>query len=906
MKFNAQAADDLIQTKLHRPPLPVDLIQRPRLTEHLDPHLLPSLILISAQAGYGKSTLAKSIVQKLHIPSAWIQLDEHDNELLLFLSYFLSAIQLIFPGAVDETSEMLNDSLTPPIKALTTSLINELNQIKEDYLVVLDDYHCIHQAEIHEVLDRLLLHPPSTLHLVLSTRIDPLLPLSKFRAHSEVVEFRAEDLRFTMDEIQQLLENMTKSVIDEATIKSIEEQTEGWVTGIRLAALAMRHGLGQGAIRGQLSSQNRYVTEYLVNEILSKQAASWSVFLLKTSILDRFNADLVNSVCFVDAESSSGASSELEIMGKQFLEWLQASNLFVISLDNEQEWFRYHHLFQDFLRQELIKKFNSAEILNLHAAAGHWYAQNGWIEEAIYHLLAAGDTNAAVEVVAGYRYNAMNRARWLRLEHWLHLFSNEIVETSAELCMLKAWLAYYSGQFSDIPALLQQIDYHLAQKPNQPVANSLVGEISALRSLIAYNAGDAKEAIAQAQLALELLIPEFWAARVLARVYLAGGLLLQGDETSGYKAIYDALDEEKVQNDIFRATLLLIACGYHWINADLVSMERAAKQCIALSGKTELQQITRYGNFQLGRVYYQRNKLQAAEELFSSVVCRPYQNYGVNYMYSVCGLSMTYQALGKETEAHQVTEAAIAFLLETGNTYLMPIALALKAELAIMQGHVFRASQWAKKLDPIPPLVPVSGFFSHHLTLAKLWVAQNTSTSLEKAAELLSQMQEYYFRTHNSRFLIETLALQAILAQTRGNRPIALIGLEQALKLAQPGGFIRIFVDLGPQMARALSQLKVERELHAYAKQILSAFPKPHQVVNLTEHQKILDPLTNREQQVLELLRARMTNKEIAARLSVSPGTVKGHTIQIYQKLNVRSRRQAVEQAIAMGILSIE
>jgi LuxR family maltose regulon positive regulatory protein len=317
--------DDLIQTKLYRPPIPVDLIPRPRLTERLDLDKLPPLVLTSAPAGYGKSTLIKCLVMAINCPCAWIQLDEHDNELVLFLSYFLSAIQLIYPGTMDESRELLNGSSQPPLRVLTTSLINDLNQIKENYLLVLDDYHSIHQVEIHQLLDQILLHPPPSFHLVLSTRRDPLLPLARLRAHARIIEFRAEDLRFTADETQQLLEKMTESIVNDSTIQSIEEQTEGWVTGIRLAALAMRHRIGQGAFPGQLSLQNPYVTEYLVNEILSKQTALWSVCLLKTSILDRFNADLCNAVCFPEAESSDDRSVGLKLKGEQFLEWLQAS-----------------------------------------------------------------------------------------------------------------------------------------------------------------------------------------------------------------------------------------------------------------------------------------------------------------------------------------------------------------------------------------------------------------------------------------------------------------------------------------------------------------------------------------------------------------------------------------------------
>lgn len=894
---------DLIQTKLHRPPLPVDMVPRPRLTEFLDLNTLPTFVLISAPAGYGKSTLAKCLVKALNCPSAWIQLDEHDNDIVQYLSYFLSAIQLIHPKAVDETGVLIKTSPLPPLHVLTTSLINELNQIKEDYLLVLDDYQYIREVEIHHFVEQLLLHPPPNLHLVLSTRMDPLLPLARYRAHAKIVEFRAEDLRFTVEETQQLLQIMLGSSVDEATIKSIDEQTEGWVTGVRLAALAMRHRIGRDAFQGELSIQNRYVTEYLVKEILAKQAATLSDCMLKTSILDRFCADLCKAVCFHDAEPSDYSSAGSDLGGEQFLEWLQASNLFVIPLGDDDIWFRYHHLFQDFLKQELTRRLSSDEIAKLHVAAGSWYAQNGFIEEALYHLFAAGDTAAAIEVVAKNRYHMMNSTQWPRLERLLNLFPTRIVETSAELWMLKTWLVYHRGQFYELPALLQHLAAILAPKPNQQITNSMVGEISSLRSLLAYFAGDIKGAISQAREALDLLDPELWIVRVMARMYLSGSLLANGDASGSYHAFYSAFEEEKVQNKRFKATLLMTACNVFWVAADMDSMAAAAKQCIAFCQESDFREILSYGNYQLGRVYYQQNNLHAAEELFAGVVAKPYLNYGINYTNSACGLGFTYQALRKEAEARQVTEAAIAFLLETGNTSQLPFALTLRAELALMQERLPVASQWAEKLDPVPPLAPMYGFLAPHLTLVKVWLAQNTPVSLGKAAELLRRLQEYFSRTHNNRFLIDTLALQALLDQTLGNQPAALAGLEKALRLAQPGSFIRLFVDLGPQMLRALIQLKVDRDLHAYVKQILSAFPESRQVVGSLGQEEILDPLTNRELQILELLKERMTNKEIAAQLTISPGTIKGHTIRIYHKLDVKGRHQAVEKAITLGIL---
>jgi len=836
--------------------------------------------------------------------TAWVSLDAHDSQLGNFLGYFLAAIETIFPDAFPESKALLTVTPQPSITAIAHTLISELNQIEEPFILVLDDYHLIETQIVHDLLSELLVHPPLNLHLVLGTRMDPPLPLATLRANNQMTEIRLQNLRFNQEETQKLFQEMIGISVDPTNIKGINAQAEGWVTGLRLAALAMYHRVGPDPIQGELSVQNRYVTEYLFNEILAKQASALSNCLLKTSILNRFCAELCKAICFPETTLAVDESSQPELNGAHFLEWLQASNLFVIPLDDQSEWFRYHHIFQDFLRQELERRSDPDEILKLHTIAGHWYAENGWIEEALNHLLVANNMTDAIELIAQHRYQMMNDTQWPRLERWLSLFPVEIIEASAELWMLKTWLTYHRGQFAEIPALLQHLAAILGNGTYQEIDDRLVGEIRALQGLVAYYTADAEGAVTLSRQALEILPPELWIVRVMARMYLAGGLMLQGDLNGCLRTYYKAFEVETVQSNPFKATLLMTLCNIHWVAADLQSVVQAAKQSIAFCSETDHPQILAYGKYHLGSVYYQHNEIALAEEMFSSVVARPYLNYGRCYMDSACGLALVYQAQGRETEAREVAGAAAAFQLETGNMSQYPVALALQAEIALRQGRLPVASQWAAKLDPGPPLTPMPWFLAPHLTLVKVWLAQNTASSLMKATELLGRLQAYLTGIHNTRFLIDTLALRALLSDAAGDQVTTLAALEQSLRLAQPGGFIRAFADLGPPMARLLSQLRVDRGLQTYVDEIQAAFPESQETAS-TEGQSFLpEPLTNRELQILELLKRRLTNKEIAVQLMISVGTVKGHTVHIYDKLNVKSRRQAVEKALALGILT--
>jgi len=830
-------------------------------------------------------------------------LDEQDNKLGSFLSYFLAAVQTIFPDALPETQTLLTAATQPSIPAIAIILINELNQIGEPFILVLDDYHLIETQIIHDLLSELLAHPAPNFHLVLGTRIDPPLPLVTLRANNQMTEVRIQNLRFNQEETQKLFEKMIGISVDPIELDTINAQAEGWVTGLRLAALALQYRIGTGPIQGKLSVQNRFVTEYLFSEILVKQAAVISDCMLKTSILDRFCEDLCATVCFPETKLVDHGSSQTDFAGNHFLEWLQASNLFVIPLDDHNQWFRYHHLFQEFLQQEFVRRFSPDEITMLHKAAGHWFARHDLIEEALSHWFAANDLPSAIDLVARHRYQMMNATQWPRLERWLSSFPVEVIGASAELWMLKTWLAYHRGQFAEIPALLQQLSGTMTNDPHQEIANRLTGEIQALQGLLAYHTAHAEEAVTRSRQALEVLPPELWIVRVMARMYLAGGLMLQGDLNGCLQTYYEAFEVETVQSNPFKATLLMTLCNVHWVAADLQSVVQAAKQSIAFCSESDHPQILAYGKYHLGSVYYQHNEIAPAEELFTSVVARPYLNYGRCYMDSACGLALVYQAQGRETDAREVAEVAAAIQLETGNMSQYPVALALQAEVALRQGNLPAASQWAAQLDPVPALGPMPWFLAPHLTLVKVWLAQKTSASLAKAAGLLNQLQEYLAAIHNTRFLIDTFALQALLFEATGDQAAALSALEKALQLAQPGGFLRVFLDLGTPMAGLFRQLNVPQSLRGYLDQIWAGFSNGQGVKVLGGPAALPEPLTRREFQILELLRGRHANKEIAEILVISPGTVKGHTIRIYQKLNVKNRRQAVQKAISLGIL---
>jgi LuxR family maltose regulon positive regulatory protein len=388
----------ILYTKLQRPPVAPDIVSRNRLTQLLDEGRKRPLSLISAPAGYGKSTLASHWTATYDGPCGWVSLDKSDNDLRQFLNYLVAAIQPLFPRIELSTKALLAADRLPDAVEMARHLLNDLHQLPASFILVLDDYHSITAPSIHDLVAALLAHPAQALHLVLVTRRDPPLPIAAMRGRGLVTEIRMSDLRFTSTETAAFLNRTPTVAVDDTTAALLETKIEGWAAGLRLAALYLHNHKDLDQCVGELSGNSRHIAEYLVSEVLARQDPEIAAYLAETSILDRFCAPLCRRL---HQKPSNGRSRQTEIGAEQFIQWLMKANLFVIALDDKGDWFRYHHLFQDFLRGVLRKKNTPDRIAELHRTAGHWFAENDLIEEAIRHLLAAGDTAAAIRLVVG-------------------------------------------------------------------------------------------------------------------------------------------------------------------------------------------------------------------------------------------------------------------------------------------------------------------------------------------------------------------------------------------------------------------------------------------------------------------------------------------------------------------------
>ena len=811
-----------------------------------------------------------------------------------------------------KTLAMVNAVDLLPAALLANNLSNELDLIEQPFILVLDDIHLIKDESVLELLTQLLLHPPPALHLVLIGRRDPFLPIPALRAKSQLTEVRTQDLRFNKMEIGALLNQMLPIQVDSSTVDILEKKTEGWVTGLHLATLSMRHRGGKihpSLLEPEVDAQ--YVMEYLFTEVLSHQPPGPKNYLVNTAILDRFCGPLCEAVCAPNIESFTCENS-----GWEFINWLKKENMFLIPLDAENRWFRYHKIFQKLLANQLKRHRSADEIKFLHAKASTWLSENGLIEESLRHSLAADDIPGAMKIITRSGHILMNEQQWPRLERWLHMLPHDCIEQDPELLMFQAWLYHTRQQWTKMGICLEKFET-LISGLTPDAADKLAqiqGHFDALISFQYILQVDGKSALMHSKRACGRISREHRRARAFAHLFQAGASHLLGNMKIGISTLSQAASDQVTYGDPYHAHYLISPCFLYWMAGDLTAVQQAANSSMTIQKDRQLPETICYGLYFQGIVNYQRNELKIAKDKLVTATDKSYLYNGVNYAHSAFTLALLHLAMGDPSEAEDVSESVVSYALETNNSTLLKVARGFLAELALRQGRLAEAAHWAEHFVA-KPFVMMYRSYVPQLTLVKVLLAQGTTSSLEQAAELLKQLYDFVTYSHNKRFLIEVLALQALLHDTRDETSAALERLTEALHLAEPAGFIRLFVDLGPQMANLLKQLIKQNIAVDYIGRILTAFGEDEKraMKGKSGHpaahpppfgtQPLVEPLSNREYEILNLLAQQLRNKEIAAKLFISSETVKKHLGNVYGKLNVKGRRQAVEKARLLNII---
>jgi LuxR family maltose regulon positive regulatory protein len=892
------------RTKLHGPRLPSDLIGRPDLLARLDRAVDVTMTLVWAPAGYGKSTLLGSWMSAGKRPTAWLSLDKHDDTLVAFVRALVAAIQAVHPDAGKDTLALLNLSGPASPMVLATTLTDELSSLADPLALVLDNYEQIRCQGVHDVLSEMLVRLPSRMHIVVASRTLPPLPLPTLRAEGQLVEIEVDDLRFSPDEARMFLDKALAEHLTERTVAFLSERTEGWPVGLRLAAILLRDRPDRDAVLAALATgSHEYIRDYLLDEMLTGQSPDVRRFLLETSILDRFCAPLCSAVVSGVSTGASGA----------MLDRLVHDGVMLVALDEHGEWFRYHYLFDELLDRRLRDEVASADVAALHRRAAAWLAGEGLVVDAVRHLLAAGDEDAAASLVESDVHPSLNREDWAQVASEIAVLPLNQLNRRPALLLARAWVQHFHGRVQAMTPLLEQAESALASHPLPgEAATHLRGELDTLWGEVRLRRGELQAALAHAQRGGEHLADEQLYARGVADGLLGVALYRRGHGKAALRMYRARADRETGTTAVYTARLLLIMGYCYLADGRLDLLESQAWRILALARDHHLPVTATWIQHILGRLLYEWNDPERAAEQYHAVVRRRDEAHFDAYRDSVFGLALCYQALGQPGRAQDEVQRLLRMMREAGRSGQLGVIRSFEARLALLRGD---SESWGRWLDVNREALTADlpdalvGLEAPPLTRAWALIAVGDSASLSQAHEDLTALQGRY-AAENDRYRLTTVfALQALASYTRGDQASGLTALERALTHGRRGGFVRTFVDLGPPMARMVSALAARERPSSYLRRLQAAVAAsdrsdaPTSPAGDPYADDLPEPLTWREQDVLRQLSRRLSNKEIAVTLGISPLTVKKHAESIYRKLHVTGRRDATRRAQALGLI---
>lgn len=920
--------DDLLTTKLHRPSTPVRSIQRPRLIGRLNEGLeLRRLVtLVSAPAGHGKTTCISEWVDELdQWQVSWLSLDTLDDDPARFFLYLTTALNKVNASLGKDLAEVVRSGAIPSPAAIATALINDSLEVKARTLLVLDDFHVIQDPHILKALELLLANMPENLHLVMVTREDPPLPLAGLRARNQLTEIRARDLRFSDQEALNFLNESMGLSLARTDIAVLEHKTEGWIAGLQLAGLSIKDQPDPSTFISDLSGGNRFILSYLTEQVLGSLPDETRIFLRQTSILTRLTGELCNAV--------AGRSD-----GHDMLQQLYAANLFLIPLDDEGRWYRYHHLFLDLL-QELSGDALRAETIELHRKAYHWYRQEGLPSEAIRHALAAEDFPEAGDLIETHAMTMVMQGHAKTVDTWVQAMPGEFVSRSPKTNMAFAWMYSLQGQYKQALHYLENVEKNLetSGRLDEAGKDSLLAEWLVLEALLLNMRGQTEESKASALRALGAAPEEEHRVTSLARYALAVAYQAQGDRERAADVFQRAVvDAREAANPV---ALMMSTVGGAALAFELGQLSKACEilepvvEATPGTGSPPPINMLVYGL--MGEIHYQLYQLeQAGEHMLHALQLSELGGYRSGVINCNTLLSRLRQIEGNLVEADRHMRAADVLLRADTPSYVRFEAIAQKVRLSIamdreaaveialgQEGFSFQDKFDCPDLPSDPEFTYSLGLLFNSALHALVHASKHSRNeeALVAGVKLSDLLVSQALRSGFSAVVIEALLLHAQLHSLRGNLQAAEAAYLHATELAASEGFVTIFLEQDSVVEEALVGLiKEDRPasvMDSFADRILVAFDsiksevRPRHGEDQSEAREgraasaLAEPLTDRELEVLELIAEGLTYKQIAERLFITLNTVRFHVKSLYGKLGVNNRSQAISRSRELLLL---
>ena len=886
----------ILATKLYIPSPRPSVVLRPHLLERLNEGLHHGqrfgrkLTLISAPAGFGKTTLVSEWVARSKQPTAWLSLDEGDNDPTRFLSYLVAALRTITANIGEGVLGVLQSAQPPPTETILTALLNDISTVSNNVILVLDDYHVLDAKPVDDALTFLLDHLPPQIHIVIATREDPPLPLARLRARGQMIELRATALRFTTAEAADFLNRVMGLNLSVEDIAGLEARTEGWIAGLQLAAISLQGHEDAANFISSFTGSHHFVLDYLVEEVLRQQPDHIQTFLLRTSILDRMCGPLCDAVLLALAGS-----------GQETLEYLEHANLFIIPLDNERRWYRYHHLFAELLRQRLHQSTTSppghvvGDVTDLHHRASQWYEDHGLELEAFHHATAAHDVASAERLIEGEGVPLYFRGAGAPVLRWLESLPMAALNARPSLWVTYASALMTTGQHTAVEEKLQAAEKALQGADLDDETQDLVGRIASMRATLAIIQHDIEAIITQSRRALEYLDPNNVPARTAANWTLGYAYQLQGDRPAASRAYADVITISRSFAHSIYTTAATLSLGQVQELENLLDLAAENYRRVLQIAGDPPHPIACEAFIGLARITYQWNDLDNAEQYGQQCLQLTRQMQSLetfaSYKLFFARLKLTQ---GDVPGAVAMLDGAEAFVRQQNFLHRMPEIAAAQVLTLLRQGHLAAAAQLAQAHD-----LPMSQ--------ARVHLAQgDAAAALATLSPWLQQMKTKGWADER----LKLLALQAVALQANGDADTAVQVLSEALMIASPGRFIRLFVDEGLPMARLLSEAAARGMMPDYVGKLLAVFEADKLESNeksylrpATSAQPLIEPLTRREGEILHLIAQGLSNQEICRRLYLAMSTVKGHNRIIFDKLQVQRRTEAVARARELGLL---
>ena len=876
------------------------MVLRPRLIEQLNEGLTlhRKLTLISASAGFSKTTLVSEWIVDSRRPTAWLSLDKADNDIACFLTYLVAALRTIAPSIGAGALAALQSPQLPSSQSILTTLLNEITTLPGNFILVLDDYHVIDAKPVNHAVTFLLEHLPSQIHLVVATREDPPLPLSSLRARGELTELRASDLRFTPVEAADFLTEVMGLNLAADEIAALEARTEGWIAGLQLAAISMRGSTDATGFIKSFTGSHHFVVDYLIEEVLQQQSESIQTFLLRTSILDRLCGSLCDAVLGTPYRS-----------GQETLEHLERTNLFIVPLDNERRWYRYHHLFAELLRHRLHQSLSSGseqiDAAELHIRASRWYEDHGLEIEAFQHAAAGSDIERAERIIQGKGIPLHFRGAVTAILAWLESLPKTVLDDRPALCVRYATLSLVAGQTTGVEEKLHTAEAALAGSPHGGMADSatrdLIGQIASSRATLALTRYEPEAMISESTRALEYLSPDNLFPRIRAIWTRGFAYQVQGDRAAASRAFSEALAISQASGNIRMSVVATISlAAIQELDNRLHKAAETFRVGLQLAGDFP-QPFENEAHLGLARIFYEWNDLVAAELHAQNglQLARQYDRVIDRYVLSELFLARLKLSRGD-------IEGAAAMLMETEQSvrqnnfvHRIPEVAAAQLLVVLRQGDVATAAELARAHEL-------------HISQARVHLAQG---NLSAALALLSQLRSHAEARDWQDERLKVMVLQVIAFHALGERDTAAQLLNETLSLAEPNGFVRTFVDEGEPMQMAISDFRLSireqtqgrnHKLLGYVDRLLAAFAQPAAIPQskiAIPASRMPEQLTQRELEVLHLISQGLSNCQIGERLFVALDTVKGHNRKIFEKLQVQRRTEAIARARELGLL---